>query len=419
MLTKFLNIGYSKSLNFEEEMKVRMLNAFALIFFLFLLFFVFFNLFYSKLYLLALIELIILLGTPLIVWLQYKGKHHIARVIFFVFLHGIIFYTSVFLNPGRRIEYFYLVIIIFVMILVEKSAWRNFIILIDIVLFFAPQVLFKVYFNESFPYANSLALTITMVFSLRFFIHIQKQYRAKINYQKDRLEAINIEKNDLMSIVAHDLKSPLAQIKGLVSILELEGSQLNKEQIELINKIKGVTESQHEKITTFLDAKALEDRAEEISFENFDVIQSIQSVFKDMSTLAQSKSIQLVDTYDAKAIITYGSEDSLNKITSNLVSNAIKYSYPNSTINIKVTSDENQILLLVKDQGQGFKKEDLRKVFLKNQVLSATPTADESATGVGLYIVKKYVDMMEGWVWLESVEGKGSTFFVKLPRLRK
>ncbi len=71
---------------------------------------------------------------------------------------------------------------------------------------------------------------------------------------------------------------------------------------------------------------------------------------------------------------------------------------------------------MVIDEGQGFKKEELHQVFNKNTVLSATPTAKETASGVGLFIVKKYVDLMNGWIWLESTEGVGTTFFIKLPR---
>lgn len=100
---------------------------------------------------------------------------------------------------------------------------------------------------------------------------IQKQYRLRLNAQKEKLAELNIEKNDLMSIVTHDLKSPLAQIKGLISILELEGNQFSWEQIELFEKIKGVTASQHKQITTFLDVKALEEKIEQITFKDFNL----------------------------------------------------------------------------------------------------------------------------------------------------
>lgn len=416
MLSKLLNIGNSNQLDFEEEIKVRLLNAFSLVFMSVLIFFVTLNILITKQYQLAIVELSCFFVVPIIIWFQHKKKYSIARVLFFVILHSIIFYASVFSNPGMRIEYFYLIIIMFLMILVRNIYWTFILISLDIVLFFIPQVIFKSYPEASFPYANSIGLTFATVLSLRFFIIIQQWYRAKLNFQKEKLEDLNREKNDLMSIVAHDLKTPLAQIKGLVSILELEGSQLNKDQVNLIKKIKGVTENQHQQITTFLDVNALDEKVEEIIIEDFDVIESIKNLIEEMSTLTKSKSIQIISNYDHNKIIVHGSKEGWIKIVSNLLSNAIKYSHTNSIINIDIKSDARQILILIKDQGQGFKKEDLPNVFIKNKVLSATPTGDETASGIGLYIVKKYVDLMNGWVWLESEFGKGTTFFVKLPR---
>lgn len=177
-----------------------------------------------------------------------------------------------------------------------------------------------------------------------------------------------------------------------------------------------MTVSHHKKISTFLDVNAIEEKEGAITYNDFDIVKNIKMTLEEMSMLAKSKNIQLIDEYSFDSLITHGSQDYLNKVVSNLLSNAIKFSYANSVVKLELTSDSNQILILVKDHGQGFKKEDLHKIFFKNEILSATPTADETSSGMGLYIVKKYVDMMNGWVWLESEEGKGSTFFVSLPR---
>ncbi len=416
MLSKLLNIGNTKSLDFENEIKVRLLNAFSFVFSIILGFYVLYNFFYVKRYSLALIEFAILLIVPLIILLQHKRKYDFARVVFFMLLHLVIFVTSVFLSPGKRIEYFYLVIVMLLMVLARKITWTYVIIFLDIILFFVPQIVFNVYPEKGFPYTNSVILVISTVWALRFFILIQNQYSNKLNVQKKRLESLNREKNDLMSIVAHDLKSPLAQIKGLVSILELEGGQLNKEQIELIDKIKGVTDNQNKQISQFLDANALEEKVEQITLQNFDAVATIIKVIAEMSTLASSKNIRIIQGFETKLILINGSEEGWCKIISNLYSNAIKYSQPQTTITLNIKLMENKVLFSIKDEGPGFKKEELDKVFSKNKVLSAQPTSNETASGIGLYIAKKYVDLMDGEIWLESTEGKGSTFFVKLPR---
>ncbi len=415
MLFKLLSLGLYDSLELEEAVRIKFLNAAALLFATVLSAFVFFHVFITNMYDVAAVQFIISLGVPVTLWLQFKHKYIAARVVLFVFIHIVVFITSMILLIGHGNEYYYIATSILILTQSKKVYWAAIFIGLNLILFVLPHIYYP-YINEHYKMVTALSVFVSTLLAVRFFMIIQKQYRERLNAQKDKLAELNMEKNDLMSIVAHDLKSPLAQIKGLVSILELEGSQLSKEQIELIEKIKGVTANQHKQITAFLDVKALEEKIEKINYADFDIVKNIKLVVEDMSTLARSKNIQLVDEYNIEKLFVYGSEDYLDKIISNLISNAIKFSYPNSVVKLEVIVEKNQILIAVKDKGQGFKETDLPKIFLMNEVLSATPTADESATGIGLYIVKKYVDMMNGSVWLESEEGKGSTFFVKLPR---
>jgi len=111
-----------------------------------------------------------------------------------------------------------------------------------------------------------------------------------------------------------------------------------------------------------------------------------------------------------------GREVWLYKIISNLVSNSIKFSHSGTEITIQIRSTDDDVLIAVKDQGQGIQKEEVMQIFEKHRTFSAMPTANESSSGLGLYIVKKYVNELQGQVWVESEEGKGSTFFVKLPQ---
>lgn len=135
-----------------------------------------------------------------------------------------------------------------------------------------------------------------------------------------------------------------------------------------------------------------------------------------MDPLAKAKNISVTYKTDSKNLLVHGIAEGLSKVFSNLVSNAVKYSNANSMISIEVKSDQNQVLITLEDQGPGFSDEDLVNVFKKHKVLSATPTSNESSTGLGLYIVKRYIDRMSGWIWLESKKGEGTKFYIKLPR---
>lgn len=416
MLKKLLNIGLSEPIDFEKSIRIKFLNAANILFSAILYFFIIFHVVISKKYDTALLQFSAAISLAFVFWLQKTKRYSSAKFIFFLLLHITIFSESMFLSPGRGNEYFHLIVIILLLIQVKNTFWVSLLVGLNIVLFLLPQIIIAPYPIENYSLVTVLALFFSIILSILFFIIIQKQYEKQLQVKNETLAELNKEKNDLISIVAHDLKTPLAQIEGLISILKLEGSQLNEGQLALIEKIKSVTGNQRKQISSFLNINAIEEKNEKSTLEKFDITKSIASIINEMAPLANAKNINIEEKHNSKDTSMIGNADNFSKIITNLISNAIKYSHPESTIKINVTSDHKQLLILVIDEGQGFKKEELHQVFNKNTVLSAIPTAKETASGVGLFIVKKYVDLMNGWIWLESTEGVGTTFFIKLPR---
>jgi signal transduction histidine kinase len=105
----------------------------------------------------------------------------------------------------------------------------------------------------------------------------------------------------------------------------------------------------------------------------------------------------------------------IEQVLNNLISNAIKYSYPNTTIRIEVLRQGDFVVTKVIDQGQGIPADELPHVFKPFQKASTKPTAGEKSTGLGLAIVKKIIEGHQGEIGVESEVGKGSTFFFRLP----
>jgi signal transduction histidine kinase len=105
------------------------------------------------------------------------------------------------------------------------------------------------------------------------------------------------------------------------------------------------------------------------------------------------------------------------QVVENLVSNAVKYSPPGKSIFVRLTQSPDSVRLEVQDEGPGLSAEDQSKLFGKFARLSAKPTGGEHATGLGLSIVKRMVEAMNGKVWCQSEAGKGATFVVQLPAL--
>ncbi|MFZ6002154.1 MAG: sensor histidine kinase, partial [Bacteroidota bacterium] len=114
--------------------------------------------------------------------------------------------------------------------------------------------------------------------------------------------------------------------------------------------------------------------------------------------------------------IVFGDSLFLIQVFENLISNALKFSEKGKQVEVEISSSDSQVRVVVKDQGPGLTAEDQALLFKKFQRLSTHPTDGEKSTGLGLSIVKKYVELMGGRVWCESEQGHGASFIVEIPK---
>lgn len=224
------------------------------------------------------------------------------------------------------------------------------------------------------------------------------------------LKELNQEKDGLISVVAHDLRSPIAKTIGLLQVLVLCG-ELNEEQRKIVEMMKKVSIDGNNLISDLLEISSIsladENQAELINLDSF-----MNEFVAPHRIIAEGKKITLnVDKENGDLkLFTY--TDYLKRALDNLVSNALKFSNPNSTVTIRYSAKGNDIEFKVKDLGQGIRKEEMSLLFKKFKTLSTRPTAGESSTGLGLSIVKSLVEKMEGAIEVESEYGKGSTFTI-------
>ncbi|MGC3943232.1 MAG: ATP-binding protein [Chryseolinea sp.] len=248
------------------------------------------------------------------------------------------------------------------------------------------------------------------------FIQNQRQeivdQNEKLSRHNHQLSDLNHEKDTLMGIVAHDLKSPLNRIKGLADIMGMEGG-LSQPQSTYVGMIKDATRSGLDLITDLLDVHMIEENVEP-NYSQIDISAFILDKVNSYSPAAESKSIHLnilrIESETINSDIDY-----LHRILDNLLSNAIKFSHRNASVDISAWKSDNMITIAVKDQGPGFSEKDKTYLFQKFKKLSARPTAGESSNGLGLAIVKTLVDRLRGNISLVSEQGKGSQFIVNLP----
>jgi signal transduction histidine kinase len=229
-----------------------------------------------------------------------------------------------------------------------------------------------------------------------------------------QLTSLNEEKNNLVKILAHDLRSPINQITGLLDILKMSHKSLNDDEEKIIHQAKDSAQRLNQMISKILDFDALEGNRMKVIPEEIDVKDFLDSVDKELRVMADKKNTTI--HYHTEEKIRFKSDHLfLTQILENIIVNAIKFSGPGSEIFVKAERQKDKIVFSIKDHGPGLTEEDKTLIFKKFQKLSAQPTGGENSTGLGLSIVKKYIDLLNGEVWVESKEKKGSTFYVALP----
>jgi signal transduction histidine kinase len=244
---------------------------------------------------------------------------------------------------------------------------------------------------------------------------VQKQ-KDEILQKNEELTQLNNEKNNLISIVAHDLKSPLNQMKGLLSIIKLT-SNLDQETLQYINMMEGSTKRLTDMIGKILDVEVIDAKTVNVMMEQVNVSEMLRILKERYLFTAQQKNLTLhLEVSDN--IVINADKTYTEQIFENLLSNAIKFSPSYKRIFINATVENGMAIIEVRDEGPGISDEDKKKLFGKYQKLTAKPTGNETSTGLGLSIVKKFVDAMHGEIWCESEAGYGASFFVKFPAHR-
>ena len=239
--------------------------------------------------------------------------------------------------------------------------------------------------------------------------------REKLKDANNRLMALDEEKNMLMGVVAHDLKSPINQISGL---LEITKRSLRKDQRDIhqyMDKIHESAEYAREMITRILNENATDSADLKLDISETNIYSLVEKCVYDFRIEAEKKHIKVNIEHDQGSFIGLVDKNYFLQVVQNLISNAIKFSPFKSLVKVKVEHAEDRIRTSVIDQGPGLSEEDKKKLFRKYQKLSARPTAGESSTGLGLVIAKKFIEAMNGTIWYRSEQGKGSSFMVEVP----
>lgn len=234
---------------------------------------------------------------------------------------------------------------------------------------------------------------------------------------RDRLKQLAEDKDELLGILAHDLKNHLGGMKMSVQLLHDRAQKQADPRLErMAANINTSTNQMLAFVVEFL-ANSAADRGLSIHIEPIWVHQAVGTAMQHYAETARRKGI-ILEATGSTVEPAAADRKALDQILDNLVSNALKFSPPDTTVRIRIEDDPESgggTICRVEDQGPGFTEDDKVHMFHRYRRLSARPTAGEPSTGLGLSIVKKLVQAVGGTISCESRTGEGTTFILRLP----
>ena len=235
----------------------------------------------------------------------------------------------------------------------------------------------------------------------------------------ERTKELDRLKSEFVAVVSHEVRTPLTSIKGSLELLgDDRFHKLPPPQRELLGICQANTERLITLINDILDFSKLESSKLSLNIEPVEIGHVLTEVTENIRSLAASKGIEIEVKVDPSTGSVEADPMRIGQVATNLIGNAIKFSPEKGRIEVFASGDEAQVTLSVKDYGRGISARDLNRLFQRFAQLDSSTTRKAGGTGLGLVISKGIVEQHGGKIWVESAEGKGSTFSFSLPRVR-
>jgi two-component system CheB/CheR fusion protein len=243
----------------------------------------------------------------------------------------------------------------------------------------------------------------------------RKQSEDAIKKYIRELEELNTHKESVLSILSHDLRSPLSSIIGTAKYLKDNFHKMRPEAIqEMLDLLYKSSVDELDMLDYLVEWARIKYASDVFAPTQIKLTDYINKVYETLNETASINTISLHHEIEADTSV-FADSKMLVSIIQNIVSNAIKHSKKGGTITVSAKSKDNKIIVQVKDTGVGMSKEIMAKLFTPQmKTLSETRKTDKGA-GIGLLLVKGFLEKNGGEIWVESIEGEGSSFYFTLP----
>lgn len=257
-------------------------------------------------------------------------------------------------------------------------------------------------------------------FELKETLNIVNQQKEEILSQNTQLEQLNSLKDRVFSIIAHDLKSPINNLQGLLILFEDDYGLTQDEIQQLIHRVSESVSGISELLNNLLYwARSQMQGSLTLVPKSLEVKTYIQEVIQLFIEMTRLKNIQTIIQLEKESLTVCVDPEILRFILRNLLNNAYKFSNENGQVTIKAVQEvKNSVKISIKDEGMGVDETTKNELF-KGFVKSKDGTHSEKGTGLGLMLCQEFIELSDGSIGIESELGKGSTFWFTLPTSEK
>lgn len=243
----------------------------------------------------------------------------------------------------------------------------------------------------------------------------RKASEAQLKANQERLDQLNATKDKFFSIIAHDLMSPFNTLIGFSSLLSKQSAKNDMEGVAKSAKfMHDAAEKTRDLLKNLLEWSQTQTGSVQFNPELIDIRNCVTEVSDLLHATAEQKGIELSMAIEQEGQV-FADKYMLSTVLRNLVSNAIKYTYPGGFIQILVHQDEQNWQFQVKDNGTGMESEQLKQIFQLGAHKSEAGTQKEQGTGLGLILCKEFIEKHEGRIWVNSKPGAGTIFGFNIP----
>jgi signal transduction histidine kinase len=271
----------------------------------------------------------------------------------------------------------------------------------------------KVFADEKIPLMNGMYLSRSYI-----PLNYNNEYHGGVWIYKDISdeEKISQMKSDFVSLVSHQLKTPVAQIKGYVeNMIEGLTGEINAKQKDYLSDMLNVANKNSKLIDDLLNISRIERGLLKVTIEPLVIDELLTDVLQPLHTIAEAKGVILTEKLLGKKTAISGDPVKTREALRNIVDNAIKFTEKDKKVTVVAKENQKNITVSISDQGMGIDPDVQQELFSKNRVWAGKVKA--SGAGLGLFLSKQFIELTGGTITFESSPGKGTTFIITFKKI--